>query len=153
MTSDTEHKTEAQIVVGVDGSEESKNALRWAARQSALTGAPLLAVTTWFMPTYAYGAAVPVPADFDFETDSRSSLADTILEVLGEHPDVEVSTAVLEGHPAPVLIKASSDASLLVVGSRGHGAFTGMLLGSVSEHCVSHATCPVVVVRHLPAQA
>jgi nucleotide-binding universal stress UspA family protein len=55
---------------------------------------------------------------------------------------------VLEGHPAPVLLELAKDADLLVVGSRGHGQFTGMLIGSVSEHVVSHASCPVVVVRH-----
>jgi nucleotide-binding universal stress UspA family protein len=153
MTSDTPSETEARIVVGVDGSEESKNALRWAARQATLTGAPLLAITTWHIPSSAYGAPVPIPTDYDFEGGSRSSLDTTIRDVLGDHAGVELSTAVLEGHPAPVLIKASADASLLVVGSRGHGAFTGMLLGSVSEHCVAHASCPVVVVRHLPPAA
>jgi nucleotide-binding universal stress UspA family protein len=151
MTSDTEPKPDARIVVGVDGSDESKHALRWAARQAGMTGAPLYALMTWHIPTVAYSAAVPMPTDYDFEAGTAESLRDTIEAVLGDHAGIDVTAAVVEGHPAPELIKAAADASLLVVGSRGHGAFAGMLLGSVSEHCVSHATCPVVVVRHLPA--
>ncbi|HTZ07910.1 MAG TPA: universal stress protein, partial [Acidimicrobiales bacterium] len=75
-------------------------------------------------------------------------LRDTVRQVLGENPEVPVRLVVREGHPAPVLIDEAGGADLLVVGSRGHGAFMGMVLGSVSEHCVSHAPCPVVVVRH-----
>lgn len=71
-----------------------------------------------------------------------------VATLLAEHSRVEVQTQVIEGHAAPVLIAAARDAQLLVVGSRGHGAFAGMLLGSVSEHCTSHSPCPVVVVRH-----
>jgi nucleotide-binding universal stress UspA family protein len=63
------------------------------------------------------------------------------------HPNVVVTTKIVEGHPAPVLINASRGASLLVVGSRGHGEFVGMLIGSTSEHCVANAACPVVVLR------
>jgi nucleotide-binding universal stress UspA family protein len=143
-------RSKGRIVVGVDGSEESKGALRWAARQAELTGASLQVITTWHFPASAFGAAVPVPADFDFEAGSASALADAINEVLGGNPTVEVVTAVEEGYPAPHLLAAAQGADLLVVGSRGHGAFAGMLLGSVSEHCVAHATCPVVVTHHAP---
>jgi nucleotide-binding universal stress UspA family protein len=63
------------------------------------------------------------------------------------HPEVTIVSLVVEGHAAAVLVERSEGADLLVVGTRGHGRFTGMLLGSVSEHCVIHARCPVLVVR------
>ena len=134
-----------RIVVGVDGSDASKNALAWAARQAALTGARLEAVTAWHVPPLAYGTA---PADYNFAPDARRAVDETISAVLGEHPDVDVSPVVVEGLPTPALLHAAAGADLLVVGSRGHGALTGVLLGSVSEHCVTHAPCPVVVVGH-----
>ena len=147
--SETAQQPDDVIVVGVDGSVDSKDALRWAGRQADLTGAGLLAVTTWHLPTIAYGAgALPFPADFDPEQESRRALDAAIAEVLGDQPGVKVSTLVVEGHPQLELLKAAEAAQLLVLGSRGHGAFAGMLLGSVSQHCVAHSTCPVVVVHH-----
>lgn len=136
------------IVVGVDGSETSRDALRWAARQAELTDASLQVVMTWFIPIAAYGATMPVSIDMDLDGETRRALDRVILETLGEHNGLDVTRLVVEGHPAPELLKAATTAELLVVGSRGHGAFTGMLLGSVSEHCVAHSPCPVVVVRH-----
>ena len=135
------------IVVGVDGSEPSKRALAWAAKQAALTGAELNVVTTWEFPA-TFGWAPPYPEGFDPEGDTRTALHQTVDAVLGPDPQVPVRVTVREGHPAPILTEEAEDAALLVVGSRGHGAFMGMLLGSVSEHCASHAACPVVVVRH-----
>ncbi|WP_458248536.1 universal stress protein [Streptomyces sp. MAI_2237] len=133
------------IVVGVDGSDASRAALRWAARQAGLTGAALRIVQAWRLPA-TYG----MPADYsggDFEKQARESLARTVEETLGEHPEIPADLEVVEGHPAAVLTEAARAADLLVVGSHGHGAFTGMLLGSVSHHCVHHAVCPVLVVR------
>ncbi|MDA8284033.1 MAG: universal stress protein [Actinomycetota bacterium] len=142
-----------RIVVGVDGSDASKDALAWAARQAELTGASIQVVTAWHVPMAAYSAAVSVPTGYEFEQQARKVLDATIVAVLGDQPNVQVTTSVVEGHPAPELLAAAAAAELLVVGSRGHGAFTGMLLGSVSEHCVTHAPCPVVVVRHSPQPA
>jgi nucleotide-binding universal stress UspA family protein len=136
-----------RIVVGVDGSEASRDALHWAAVQAGLVGGRLEVIMTWELPT-TYGWAAPYPEGFDPEADTRRLLEDMVAAVRTDHPGVEVHTQVLEGHPAPVLIDAAGGAELLVVGSRGHGAFAGMLLGSVSEHCVSNSPCPVVVVRH-----
>ncbi len=133
------------IVVGVDGSASSREALLWAARQAQLTGAGLRVVSSWYLPTAAYMA--PLPEGLDLEGATRRQLDDTLRETLGETPEVSVATVVVEGHPAPVLLEQARDAELLVVGSRGHGEFAGMLLGSVSEHAVTHATCPVVVIR------
>jgi nucleotide-binding universal stress UspA family protein len=135
------------IVVGVDGSEPSKRALRWAADQAALTGSELNIVTTWEYPP-TFGWAPPYPSDFDPDADARKALTETVEEVLGAGPGVVRHLTVTEGHPAFVLTKAAEGATLLVVGSRGHGAFAGMVLGSVSEYCAAHAPCPVVVVRH-----
>ena len=135
------------IVVGVDGSESSIRALRWAAGQAKFTGASLTVVTTWeFPPTF--GWSPPYPSDFDPDKDARAALQKNVDAVLGPDPEVAVQLEVVEGHPAFVLTDKAGDAELLVVGSRGHGAFAGMLLGSVSEYCAAHAPCPVVIVRH-----
>ena len=153
MEDDVDQHPHDLIVVGVDGSDASKDALRWAARQAKVTGASLRAVMTWQVPVGTYAAPMALPGGYDFGPEAERTLDESIREVLGEHPGVEVSAVVIEGHPAPKLLEAAADATLLVVGSRGHGAFTGMLLGSVSEHCVAHAPCPVVVVRHSPDPA
>jgi nucleotide-binding universal stress UspA family protein len=136
-----------RIVVGVDGSAESKGALRWAARQAQTTGAHLHVITTWEIPSFAYaGAGIPYPGNLDLKSGSRRALERTITETLGDHIGLDVTQTVVEGHPAIVLLEAAVGADLLVIGSRGHGAFAGMVLGSVSEHCVAHASCPVVVI-------
>ena len=130
------------IVVGIDGSGSSIEALRWAYRQAELTGAGLHAVMAWQLPEiYAYE---PV----DYEAQARGALEIALEQALGPNPSVPVISSVEPGRPASVLIEASRGAELLVVGSHGHGGFVGMLLGSVGQHCVSHAECPVVVVRH-----
>jgi nucleotide-binding universal stress UspA family protein len=136
-----------KIVVGVDGSDPSLNALEWAARQAELTGSTLEAITTWDWPR-SYGGAVPLPSDYNPKSDAQELVDEAAARVRDAHPRIDVRATVVEGHPAPVLIEASGGADLLVVGSRGHGEFAGMLLGSVSEHCVTNARCPVVVVRN-----
>ncbi|HWD55864.1 MAG TPA: universal stress protein [Acidimicrobiales bacterium] len=135
-----------RIVVGVDGSRSSLDALSWAGRQAAMTSACLEVVTTWEWPS-SYGWAVPVPEDFDPEGDVRRTLEATVEPVRAAHPEVQVTARVVGGHPAPVLVEASKGAELLVVGSRGHGEFVGMVIGSVSEYCSAHAHCPVLVHR------
>jgi nucleotide-binding universal stress UspA family protein len=134
--------TPGRIVAGVDGSPSSVEALRWAARQAELTGAQLEAVTTWHFPAN-YGG---YPIDGDWQANAEAVLETAIQEALGELPS-GLSRQVLAGHPVPVLLAAAAGAELLVVGTRGHGGFTGLLLGSVSEHLVAHAPCAVVVVR------
>jgi nucleotide-binding universal stress UspA family protein len=132
------------VVVGMDGSDESKHALRWAARQAQRTGANLRVIQAWVPPRIL--GYVPDDVEPDYEK-AKSLLMDDIQEVLGPEPPVPVTATVVKGHSAEVLVDASREADLLVVGSRGHGAFAGMLLGSTSHHCVHHATSPVVVVR------
>jgi nucleotide-binding universal stress UspA family protein len=96
----------------------------------------------------APGAHDLVPAiDRDFEAESRRALDGAIEGAFSGAPPVEVTRVVEEGEPAPTLVQRSSDAALLVVGSRGRGPFVGLLIGSVSQYCVTHAHCPVVVLR------
>jgi len=135
-----------RIVVGIDGSPTSVAALEWAVRQAELTGSAVEAVTTWEWPTN-YGWAFPFPPEYDPAEDAGRMLSGVLEPIRSGHPDVPVHPTVVEGHPAPVLVKASRGADLLVVGSRGHGEFAGMLIGSVSEHCVTNAHCPVLVFR------
>jgi nucleotide-binding universal stress UspA family protein len=134
------------LVAGVDGSRNSMDALRWAVRQAELTGGRVYAVIVWRLPV-SYGLRPPtIPTSISPNKHARRSIAPWP-RPLAPRPEVPVGTRVLEGHPAQVLTEATRDADLLVVGSRGHGAFAGKLLGSVSQHCVQHARCPVVVVR------
>jgi nucleotide-binding universal stress UspA family protein len=135
-----------KTVVGFDGRSPPRGTLRCADRQAELTGRELEAITTWELPT-AFGWAPPHPEGIDPESDTRRALNDIVRAELGPERAASVRCTVVEGHAAPVLADASAGADLLLVGSRGHGAFVGMLLGWVSEHCVSHAACPVVVVR------
>jgi len=136
-----------RIVVGVDGSPQSRQALRWAARQAKLTGASLQVITCWEFPT-AMSWLPPNPSDFEaIQRDAKRTLEQTVADVLGDDPDIDLDLTVVEGQASPGLLEAARGASLLVVGSRGHGELTGMLLGSVSERCVTHAPCPVTVVR------
>lgn len=140
MTSDT--NTTPLIVVCVDGSEGSQEALRWAVAQAELSGAAVQAVLAWQLPE------VYSMASRDYEADARLELQTAIEHALSPDQRSGVSALVVAGRPGHVLVDASRHAQLLVVGSHGHGDLVGRLLGSVSEHCVYHAGCPVVVVRH-----
>jgi len=138
------------IVVGVDGSQVSADALRWAAKQAVLTAGEVQAVITW-QPPSSYGYYVDY-SDADAAADARKTLEELVTKVLGEPPSAPVTLRVVKGQPAEVLTAASRSADLLVVGSRGRGGFVGMLLGSVSQHCVQHAACPVLVFRRSPTE-
>ncbi|MEL5955244.1 universal stress protein [Streptomyces sp. CLV115] len=145
-----QHEETGRIVVGVDGSESSKQALRWAVRQAELTGGVVEAVTAWDFPQFhgALGWLPPSSSDeAALEGRARRDLAEAIQETVGSQPPVEVRTEARYGTAAAVLLEASRGASMLVVGSRGLGGFSGLLLGSVAQHCTQHASCPVVVVR------
>jgi nucleotide-binding universal stress UspA family protein len=135
-----------RVVVGIDGSPSSLEALSWAARQAVLTGSRLEIVMTWDWPS-SYGWAVPVPDDFDPESDMQRALDTIVAGVRADHPGLQVDPRLLSGHPAPILVEASKGAELLVVGSRGHGEFVGMMIGSVSEFCATNSHCPVLIHR------
>lgn len=144
------HRDQHRIVVGVDGSASSLQALRWAARQAELTGATVDAVIAWQYPVAYKGfgwQAEMITGDIDYAEIAAKTLDDAINQAVDPGSEVVVYPVVAEGHPAQVLIEAAADADLLVVGSRGHGGFANALLGSVSQHCTHHAACPVVVIR------
>jgi nucleotide-binding universal stress UspA family protein len=133
------------IVVGVDGSPSSLDALRWAVRQAALVGAEVHAVIAWQYPA-VYGMYA-IADEVNWADMARETAEAALKEALGGDAG-PVTLYVVEGHPAKVLVDKSADAEMVVVGSRGHGGFTGMLLGSVSEQVVAHAGCPVLVIHH-----
>jgi nucleotide-binding universal stress UspA family protein len=138
---DEEHR----IVVGVDGFESSKAALRWAIRQAKVTGASVEAVTAWHIPA---GTGFIQAADMpDYQDDAFAVLGEAIAEMATVDPDVRVYARVVEGRAGQVLVDAAEGADLLVVGCRGHGGLTEALLGSVGQYCVRHASCPVVIMR------
>lgn len=131
------------VVVGVDGSEESIKAALWAEEYVKKFDGRLRIVAAWQYPP-AYGYEIVNP-DFDPDLTAGQNIEKTIA-ALHLRPE-QISVDQRPGPPAPTLIDESADADLLVVGSRGRGAVAGMLLGSVSTHCVHHAHCPVVVVH------
>lgn len=130
------------VVVGVDGSESSLDALREGARYAQLLGAPLRAVTTWSYPDYEV-----VPVAWDPEKDAEEIARDSSAKVFGDSLPAGFETVTRVGPPATALIEESASAQLLVTGSRGHGGFAGLLLGSVSSQCAEHAQCPVLIMH------
>ncbi|MGN6792681.1 MAG: universal stress protein [Streptosporangiaceae bacterium] len=138
------------VVVGVDGSPPSTSALAWAARYADAIGASLCAVLAWHYPTAAALPPIghtPEPVTSQVEQSRYEILDKAIASACSELPAIQVDRKVVYGHPAQALIDESRNADLLVVGSKGHGGFTGMMLGSISTHCVTHALCPVTVVK------
>ncbi|MEU3048604.1 MULTISPECIES: universal stress protein [unclassified Streptomyces] len=137
-----------RIVVGVDGSEPSVKALRWAVRQAGLSGETLEAVISWEYPAAGWAAMVPsLPPDFDPEQMASKILDDTLERTLGAEAAASVQRTVVVGNPAQALMERAEGADLLVVGDRGYSGFKAALLGSVGLHLSQHAPCPVVVVR------
>jgi nucleotide-binding universal stress UspA family protein len=150
------------IVVGVDGSAGAREALRWALAEGRLRGSPVRVVHAW---TFGYigasvdgygvwggalGAYTSLGVDLnDLHRAAEDLLERALAEVGDEGDGVEIERLVVQGTAAEVLVSAATPNDLLVVGSRGHGGFVGLLLGSVSQQCVHHARCPVVVV-HAP---
>jgi nucleotide-binding universal stress UspA family protein len=137
------------ILVGVDGSPASRTALTWAAAEAADHGSDLVVLTVWertLLPPMGSGGVPQSPVP-DPAQRASDDLVKVIKEELGDEPPVFVQPRVKEGNPAKVLIEQSTDADLLVVGTRGRGGFAGLLLGSVSQHVAAYAKCPVTVVR------
>ena len=133
------------IVVGIDGSACARDALRFAVQEARLRGDRLRVVCTWQLPfniSAARGRKL-VLDDGTAEKLGRKELE----EVLGDDRGVPVELVVEQGSAARVLIRESESAELLVVGSRGHGGFAGLMLGSVGQQCAAHAHCPVVIVH------
>lgn len=140
------------IVVGIDGSPNSLAALRWAIKEAQLRKAAVDAVAVWSAPMLMFplpDAGAPLYVDDDVVAATEQMLAEAVSTARAdaEAAGVEVHSAVVRGAPGSVLVERSKTADLLVVGARGHGGFTELLLGSVSSQAVHHAACPVVVVR------
>jgi len=132
----------ARIVVGVDGSAESIAALRFGRSLADSLGHGLEAVAAW---SYPASMGEFFPTDWDPAADAESFLAEAIDEAYGSDRPAGLTTKVMQGTPAQVLIEESKGAAMIVVGSRGHGGFMGMVLGSVSAAVAAHAKCPVVI--------
>jgi nucleotide-binding universal stress UspA family protein len=146
-----------KIVVGVDGSDASKEALRWAVGEAKLRGAKVVAVHAWQVPVLPIDVGPPpVPAldlvDLlpEFERTAQR-LVESVVEEVAGGADVDVEPVATEGPAVTALIEAARDAELLVVGSRGHGGFLGLTIGSVSLQVAQHAPCPVVIDRRAAA--
>lgn len=133
------------VVVGIDGSKGAHRALEWAVHEAEVRGARLLVIHTWFYPYVGSPAFVQVDPAL-LREGAQELLDHAVAQVRAGHPDLDVTGSLLEGSAAHALVEAGQEADLVVVGSRGHGGFAGLLLGSVSQQCVHHATCPVVVV-------
>lgn len=133
-----------RIVVGVDGSEHSNAALRWAlAEAEAHSGGMVTAVLSWQVPFLSF------PGAFDrdeLEKAYKSFLIETV-SAIAPRPAVPLETLVAEGDPTEAMVEASKDANLLVLGIRGRSPFAGLLLGSVSQGAAATAHCPVVLVK------
>lgn len=137
----------ARILVGVDGSEASIEALRQAQRLAVPLGAKVLANAYWDYPQ-VYTGYVMMGIE-GFEERAGEILAEAVKTAFGDETPSNVISTLVRGHPRESLIDASRDADMVVVGRRGHGGFGGLLLGSVSSALVAHAHCPVLVV-HTP---
>lgn len=137
-----------RVVVGIDGSQASLAALRFAAETAALRGSLLHAVHTWIAPYQATSVwSPPLPAIDVSREEAVATLRDSLSAALGDGHGLQVEHSVIEGPAGPTLVQAADDADLLVVGSRGRGGWKALLLGSVSTHCVVNAPGPVVIAR------
>ena len=141
-----------KIVVGIDGSDASKDALRWAVEDARARGAEVVALHAYEVPVPALDAVAPAtPVDLpglvaEAQEDAQQFATRVVAEVIGSVVSVDVAPIAVEDAPARALLDASRDADLLVVGSHGHG-LSGLFLGSVSLECAQHSACPVVIVR------
>ena len=133
------------IVVGVDGSEDSIQALRWAADHARLIGGEVHAVTGWEVP--ATIMVVPTYTTADYARDAEEQLHRSVRQALGSNPDVPVVTRLIQKHPAHALVIEAEGAEMLVLGRHGRGELPGLHLGTVASYCIHHAPCPVVLVR------
>jgi nucleotide-binding universal stress UspA family protein len=140
-----------KIVVGIDGSDASNDALRWAVEDARARGAEVVALHAYEVPEAAPDAVPAPPVDLpaliaEVHDDAQQFVTRVVDEVVGNSVSVDVAPIAVEDGPAKALLDASRDADLLVVGSHGHG-LSGLFLGSVSLECAQHAACPVLIYR------
>jgi nucleotide-binding universal stress UspA family protein len=139
-----------RIVVGVDGSENSRRALEWAIEEAKIRRAQLTVVSAWQIPNVVLSSTVATAAyDSDVWKSAATETLDTMLRAVdSDGLSAGLDRQVVEGPPAKMLLDVAKGADLIVVGSRGRGGFAGLLLGSVSQQVAHHADCPVVIVPH-----
>ena len=136
------------IVVGVDGSKHGEAALEFAAQEAALREARLLIVYVWQLPPIIAPEGVyPTEVFQSVRDEAEGVIQRAVARVAEVQPQVACDGKAIEGQPAAVLLEEAQGADMIVVGSRGHGGFASLLLGSVSQQIVHHAPCPVVIVR------
>lgn len=137
------------VVVAVDGSEASQNAVRWAANTANKRGVPLRLAASYTMPQFLYAEGMVPPQELFDELQSETMDMIEAARVIAHEvaPDIKIGYVIAEGSPIDMLLDMSSDVTMIVMGSRGLGGLSGMVMGSVSAAVVSHADCPVVVVR------
>lgn len=148
MNVSKEIEVQGGALVAHDGSAAADAALRMGLRVAAALGKSVTVVRAWNISTAPRpSSAAPgyMPPFEDFEAATLAALEEDIAPIRSDHPDVTVTATVVHGSPAQKLIAASATADLVVVGSRGHGGFVGLLMGSVSEQVVRHAKCAVLV--------
>lgn len=141
---------QAPVVVGVDGSAVSESAIDFAFQAASVRGGGLVVVHAWAQPDPFIDEAYAVLSESSTrQTEARMAVSESLAGWREKYPDVVLTQVIADGHPVDALLAevSSVDAALLVVGSRGRGGFTGLLLGSVSRGVLNHATCPVAVVR------
>ncbi|MCQ4623380.1 universal stress protein [Corynebacterium sp. CCUG 70398] len=140
---------ENMVVVAVDGGEPSNNAVRWAANTANKRGVPLRLASSYTMPQFLYAEGMVPPQELydDLQNECLRKIADARDIALEVAPDIKIGHTVAEGSPIDMLLDLSKESTMIVMGSRGLGGLSGMVLGSVSAAVVSHASCPVVVVR------
>jgi nucleotide-binding universal stress UspA family protein len=139
------------ILVGLDGSNYSEHALEWAAKEAALRNVPLRVLAVHTVPVGWSGRGVPDPVDNQIVVSTKASaqeLTDKVLAGLGSARPNGVTVDAVNGIPADVLLHASEDADMIVLGARGGGGFARLRLGSVSDQVAHHAHCPVVIIPH-----
>ncbi len=151
MSAGADQAATRQVVVGVDGSEGGRRALRWAFQEASFRGVGLKAIgvvqihlVALSVPGYPYADETYIN---ELVASTRETVVAEVSAVQPDFPSVEVEIEAVMGAAAETLVEASRSAELLVVGSRGRGGFSGLLLGSVSQQVVSHAHVPVLVVR------
>jgi nucleotide-binding universal stress UspA family protein len=160
MTLQEQTEPRGAVIVGVDGSAGASAALLWAAAEARLRQTRLRVIHAWRfsypeVAGYGWGGSVevlPHTGMSDLHQAAEGLLDEATAHLASAGVDVDFECEAVEGAPADVLVRAAKEGDLLVVGSRGHGGFVGLLLGSVSQQCAHHAPCPVVVV-HPPKQA
>jgi nucleotide-binding universal stress UspA family protein len=140
-----------RIVVGLDGSQHSIAALRWAVEEARLRSAEVVALCAWEFPHDLNPVTMLTTRAEPFREEAAAVFERSIAAV--DPGAVTVTCTIIEGAAALRLVEASATADLVVVGSRGRGGFTGLLLGSVSQHLTVHARCPVLVHHHGSADA